>query len=91
METSENIKCFGERLKNLREALNYTQIKMANLLNVSQSAYSEYEAGKRTIHIITLNKIKVIFSDEILAYLLCLDSILPNENSLISLLEKLDK
>lgn len=38
-----------ERIRNLREDNDLTQTDMAKYLNVSQRAYSHYEAGERTI------------------------------------------
>lgn len=45
------------RLRNLREDNDLTQTQIANLLNVSQITYSQYERGKRSLpieHLITL-------------------------------------
>jgi len=52
----------GQRLKKLREELNLSQGKMANLLGVSQSALSKWESGKREIPIGVLIKLKQKFN-----------------------------
>ena len=49
-----------KRLKDLREDNDFTQKKVANVLNISQQYYSEYEMGKRPIpvaHLISLSKL----------------------------------
>ncbi len=51
----EQIVC--QRLKMLREMRDLRQIDMAEILKVSKSTYSQYEAGKRKITINTLCKI----------------------------------
>ncbi len=58
-----------ERLKGLREDKDLKQEDIANLLNITQSAYSYYEIGKRQIPIdalIKLAKFYNISSDYIL-------------------------
>lgn len=37
---------FGERLKELRIANNLSQMQLANILNISQSAIAKWELGK---------------------------------------------
>ena len=37
---------FGERLKELRTANNLSQMQLANILNISQSAVAKWELGK---------------------------------------------
>ena len=37
---------FGERLKELRVANNLSQMQLANILNISQSAIAKWELGK---------------------------------------------
>ncbi|WP_272148964.1 helix-turn-helix domain-containing protein [Tenacibaculum aiptasiae] len=53
----ENIKIITEniRLERLRKGL--SQDKMANLLQISQNAYSKIESGKTTLTIIRLYQI----------------------------------
>ena len=46
---------YGNRLFQLRDRLGYTNVKMANLLNISDSLYSRYEKNKQTIPIKHLN------------------------------------
>lgn len=52
-----NQKLFSERLKEFRKEKNITQNKLANIINCSHSAISEYEKGKRMITISHLNTI----------------------------------
>ena len=40
---------YNERIRELREDNGLTQVFVASLLHVGQSAYSAYELGKRTI------------------------------------------
>ena len=50
---------FYQRLRDLREAADMSQLEVANLLNISQQHYSMYESGKRELpmhHFITLAK-----------------------------------
>ncbi|MCF2873937.1 MULTISPECIES: helix-turn-helix domain-containing protein [unclassified Tenacibaculum] len=53
----ENIKIITEniRLERLRKGI--SQDKMANLLQISQNAYSKIESGKTTLTIIRLHQI----------------------------------
>lgn len=53
----ENIKIITEniRLERLKKGL--SQDKMANLLRISQNAYSKIESGKTTLTIIRLHQI----------------------------------
>ena len=45
------------RLKELREENNLTQTQVAELLNVKQNTYSQYENGKRQLSIDLLIKL----------------------------------
>lgn len=45
------------RLKELREENNYTQKQIADVLEVKQNTYSQYETEKREIPISTLIKL----------------------------------
>ena len=50
---------FYQRLRDLREDADMSQLEVANLLNISQQHYSMYESGKRELpmhHFITLAK-----------------------------------
>ena len=50
---------FYQRLRDLREDADMSQLEIANLLNISQQHYSMYESGKREFpmhHFITLAK-----------------------------------
>ena len=38
-----------QRIRDLREDFEFSQAKMAQVLNCSQQAYSDYELGKRTL------------------------------------------
>jgi len=42
---------YNERIKEIREDHSYTQQKVANLLNVGQRTYCDYESGKTRIPI----------------------------------------
>nr|DAG82504.1 MAG TPA: helix-turn-helix domain protein [Inoviridae sp.] len=56
-------------LKDLREDAGYKQSYIADLLNTSQSYYSEYELGKRQMpikHLITLCKFYSVSADYVL-------------------------
>ena len=58
-----------KRLKDLREDHDLKQKDIAELLNISQQYYSEYELGKRSIPIeilITLSKYYKVSTDYIL-------------------------
>ena len=46
-----------ERIRNLREDKDLSQKKMANILNVAQTTYSDYELGKINIPIEVLKKL----------------------------------
>ena len=57
-----------ERLRALREDSDYSQEKIAKLLNVGQRTYSDYERGKTRIpleHMITLAKFYYVSMDYI--------------------------
>ena len=45
------------RLRDLREDLDFTQQKLAEYLNVHQTTYSDYEPGNLNIPIIILEKL----------------------------------
>lgn len=45
------------RLKDLREDRDLTQQQVADLLNIRQNTYSQYETGKREIPLILLWKL----------------------------------
>lgn len=49
------------RIRDLREDHDYTQAEIANLLHISQPAYSYYENGERTIPIELLIQIARIY------------------------------
>lgn len=60
---------YMERLKELREDRDFCQKDIAELLNTTQSYYSQYECGKRPLpieHLITLCKFYNVSSDYIL-------------------------
>ena len=58
-----------QRLRNFREDKDISQKKMAELLNVAQTTYSDYERGKINIPLDTLKKL-VLFFDTSIDYLL---------------------
>ena len=53
---------FSERLKELRSENNYTQRHMANYLNITDTAYQNYEYGKRDMNIKTLTALADYFN-----------------------------
>ena len=60
---------YQERLRALREDLDYSQTEIANILGVAQTTYSQYELGKRSIpveYIITLCQFYNISADYVL-------------------------
>ena len=54
-----------ERIRNLREDSDITQSEIGKLLNISQRAYSHYEAGTREIPLDVLIGIADIFQANI--------------------------
>lgn len=50
-----------ERIRNLREDSDMSQAELGKKLNVSQRAYSHYEAGTREIPIEVLKKLADIY------------------------------
>lgn len=53
----------GRRLKNLRIQNNFTEEKLANILNYSQAAYSYYEAGKNIVSTTVLSGIIKLYKN----------------------------
>lgn len=53
------------RLRGLREDRDLTQSDMAEVLNISQSTYSDYELGKINIPIISLRKLSEYFQTSV--------------------------
>lgn len=58
-----------QRLRDFREDRDISQKKMAELLNVAQTTYSDYELGKINIPLDTLKK-PALFFDTSIDYLL---------------------
>ena len=54
-----------EIIRNLREDKDLSQKKMANILNVAQTTYSDYELGKVNIPIEMLKKLALYFATSI--------------------------
>ena len=54
-----------QRLRDFREDRDISQQKMAELLNVAQTTYSDYERGKINIPIDTLKKLALFFDTSI--------------------------
>lgn len=52
---------FSQRIKRLREELNLTQQELADKLNITRSALSLYELGKRTPDFSTLSNMADFF------------------------------
>lgn len=56
---------FMQRLSAFREDRDISQQKMAELLNVAQTTYSDYERGKINIPMDTLRKLALFFDTSI--------------------------
>lgn len=56
---------FMQRLRDFREDRDISQQKMAELLNVAQTTYSDYERGKINIPLDTLRKLALFFDTSI--------------------------
>lgn len=54
-----------QRLKDFREDKDISQKKMAEILNVAQTTYSDYELGKINILLNTLKKLALFFDTSI--------------------------
>ncbi len=54
-----------ERIRNLREDSDLTQIEIANILGCSQTTYSRYETGDLNIPIDSLMKLAIFFNTSI--------------------------
>ena len=54
-----------QRLKDFREDKDISQKKMAEILNVAQTTYSDYELGKINIPLNTLKKLALFFDTSI--------------------------
>ena len=49
------------RLKELRLEFNYTQQYVANILNIKQNTYSQYESGQRQLPLDVLIKLSELY------------------------------
>ena len=56
---------FMQRLRDFREDRDISQQKMAELLHVAQTTYSDYERGKINIPMDTLRKLALFFDTSI--------------------------
>ena len=54
-----------QRLKDFREDKDISQKKMAEILNVAQTTYSDYELGKINIPLNSLKKLALFFDTSI--------------------------
>lgn len=54
-----------QRLRNCREDRDISQKKMAEILNIAQTTYSDYERGKINIPLGTLKKLALFFDTSI--------------------------
>lgn len=54
-----------QRLRDFREDRDISQQKMAELLNVAQTTYSDYERGKINIPMDTIRKLALFFDTSI--------------------------
>lgn len=62
---------YSKRIRDLREDRDLTQQQVARLLHTSQTVYSRYELGKRSLpieHLITLCKLYDVSADYILCF-----------------------
>lgn len=50
------------RLKEIRENRNFSQLKIASVLNIKQNTYSQYETEKRQIPIDSLIKLSDFYN-----------------------------
>lgn len=50
-----------QKLKNLREDRDISQKRMAEMLHIAQTTYSDYELGKINIPLDTLKKLAIFF------------------------------
>lgn len=65
-DNQENIlKRFGNRLKKMRLANNFTQEELAAEAGFSRSYYTEIETGKRNISLLNIQKLAVCLDVEI--------------------------
>lgn len=54
-----------ERIRNLREDKDLTQVQIADYLNIHQTTYSDYELGNLNIPVQVLGKIADLFETSI--------------------------
>ncbi|MCC9065696.1 helix-turn-helix domain-containing protein [Flavobacterium piscisymbiosum] len=55
----------GEKIRKIRIIKGYSQEYIADLLEISQSAYSDIERGKTKINLVRLKKVALIFELEV--------------------------
>ncbi len=51
----------SKNIKAIREKLGYTQVSIANYLNISQAAYSKYESNENDIPTSVIEKLAILF------------------------------
>lgn len=66
-----------ERIRNLREDKDLTQLQVAKILNMSQTGYSQYEIGKNDIPTRVLIKLALFYNVSIDYLLNLTDDIKP--------------
>jgi len=76
-----------QRLRNLREDSDLTQVQMGKMLNITQKAYSNYETGQRSIPLDVLIKLAKYF-DTSTDYLL---EVIDDKRSYANLVKYYDK
>ena len=54
-----------QRIRDARQDLDYSQKKVAEILSVAQTTYSDYELGKLNIPLETLKKLAVLYQTSI--------------------------
>lgn len=81
-----DIKCSGERIRQLRIKNGFTQAKTANVLNIDQSFYGRIELGKRGCSVDLFIQISELF-DVSLDYLIMgkTDNVLLKESDVTQL------
>lgn len=70
------------RIRNLREDNDFTQAYVANILNIGQRTYSDYESGKTRIPLDSMIKLAKLYNVN-MDYICCLSDqkeVFPSKN-----------
>lgn len=84
------MKSLGSRLKEMREEMNYTQVEVSKMLDISNGTLSGYERNYREPDIKTLIKLAKLYCVTT-DYLLTGDKMLPVKISTLSTADNQDK